>query len=272
MRRLEEALYRTAATKVLLLCTACWACPVPRLARHAERSVLQAEYVDTSTVETRLQNVARRMVSTTPRRAEAERPASSGPQQNGYPPADNGGPAFGASTFARAYNGGHLHAPNPPGEHSLPAGSSGMPHAATAGMGMPGMPPSQFMQHGGVPMHPSGALGGSRMLPSEPGEAPGMGPMLGVGQMKVDSPGGGGGMSMGGMSGYPLNPAQPSFSMRGPGSAPGSGPVMSNGAPVLLRSSRDWVPGQSPSVLNVRRPCVLLGGCCCALGQSHACW
>ena len=210
--------------------------------------MLQAEYIDTSTVETRLQNVARRMVSTTPRRAEPERPASSGPQQNGYPPADNGGPAFGASTFARAYNGGHLPAPNLPGEHSLPAGSSGMPHPSTAGMGMPGMPPSQFMQHGGVPMHPQAALGGSRMLPSEAAEAPGMGPMLGVGQMKVESPGAGGGMSMGPMSGYPLAPAQqPSF-MRGQGSTP----VMSNGAPVLLRSSRDWVPGQSPSVLNVR--------------------
>ena len=221
--------------------------------------MLQADYIDTSTVETRLQNVARRMVSTTPRRAESERPASSGPQQNGYPPADNGGPAFGASTFARSYNGGQLHAPNLPGEHSLPAGSTGVPHASTAGMGMPGMPPSQFMQHGGVPMHASGALGGSRMLPSDGGDSPGMGPMLGVGQMKVDSPGGGGGMSMGSMGGYPLTPAQPSF-MRGQGNTPGSGPVMSNGAPVLLRSSRDWVPGQSPSVLNVR---LLL----CALGS-----
>jgi hypothetical protein len=228
-------------------------CPARCQAPTRVRWPLQAEYIDESTVEARLQNVARRMVSTTPRRSEAERPASSGPQQNGYPPPDGSAGGFGASGFPRGFSGaGSLLGPglNAPQEHSLPAGSAGLPQASTGPMGMSAGPSSQYMQHPGVPMHSPSALGSSRLMPGQPGEVPGMGPLLGPGQLKVDSPGGGG-MPMGPMGGYPLNAGHPGY-LRGQG-APGTGPVMSNGAPVLLRSSRDWVPGQSPSVLNVRQ-------------------
>ena len=225
-------------------------CPPERSAAHRMRCCLQEEYIDESTVEMRLQNVARRMVSTTPRRSDGERPASSGPQQNGCPPADAGSAGLGASGFARGFSGaGGLlgQGLNAAQEHSLPAGSQGLPSASAGPMGMSAGPASQYMQHPGMQMQLPGTVGGSRLMPGQ--EVPGMG-LLGSGQLKVDSPGGGG-MPMGPMGGYPLNPGHPGY-LRGQGGAPGNGPVMSNGAPVLLRSSRDWVPGQSPSVLNVR--------------------
>ena len=259
VRRLEEALYRTAATKVsspsCLQQQKTVACLLPctlmRPAPTRMRCSLQEEYIDESTVEMRLQNVARRMVSTTPRRSEGERPASSGPQQNGGPPADAAAVAFGGSGLGRGFSGasGLLgQGLNAPQEHSLPAGSQGLPPASAGPLGMSAGPSSQYMQHPGMQMQLPGSMGGSRLMPGQ--EVPGMGPLLGSGQMKVDSPGGGG-MPMGPMGGYPLNSGHPSY-LRGQGGAPGTGPVMSNGAPVLLRSSRDWVPGQSPSVLNVR--------------------
>jgi hypothetical protein len=221
------------------------------MACHDVRLVVQAEYVDTSTLETRLQNVARRMVST-PRRSEAERPPSSTPQQNGYI-AGEVTSRYPPSASARIFNGANnLVGPsgvNAPQESSLlPSGSAAMPSSSAPGLGMPGPGNSQFMQHPGMPMHSAGGLGSSRMVPGQVGDSTSLG-LLGGSQIKADAPPTGS-LGMGGVGAYPMNTSHPNF-IRGQ-NQPGPGPVMSNGAPVLLRASRDWVPGQSTSMLNVR--------------------
>ncbi|BDA47644.1 probable histone acetyltransferase HAC1 [Coccomyxa sp. Obi] len=225
VRRLEEALYRTASTK--------------------------AEYVDTTTLETRLQNVARRMVSTNPRRSDSERPPTSVPLQNGYLPGEGPSTSYGGTQsgqrFSSGTNLGSSGLPSAQDSSLLPSASAGMPLTSAGNMGMPVAGGNQFMQHSGMPMHSAPNLGNSRMLQGQVGESGmGMG-MLGSGQVKTD-PGPAGAMGMGGMGSYPMNSGHSNF-IRGQ-NPPGPGPVMSNGAPVMLRSSRDWPPGQTPSVMN----------------------
>ena len=91
-----------------------------------------------------------------------------------------------------------------------------------------------------------GGLPGQRAL--QPG-ALGANAGMGMGQAampKVES--GVNGMGMAGMG--PMQPGHPGM-LRGQGNGPGQGPIMSNGAPVLLRGTRDWMPGQTPSMINV---------------------
>lgn len=209
--------------------------------------------MDTSTLETRLQNVARRMVSTTPRRSDSERPPSSLPLQNGYLPGENPSTSYGGSLSSRGFNSGSNLGPSgltaPQDSSLLPSASAGMLNTSAGNLGMPGAGSNQFMQHPGMPMHSGPGLGSSRMLQGQVGDSGmGMG-MLGSGQIKTD-PGPTGGLGMGGMGNYPLNSTHPTFIRNQ--NPPGPGPVMSNGAPVMLRSSRDWAPGQASSVMNVR--------------------
>lgn len=194
------------------------------------------------------------MVSTTPRRSEAERPPSSGPQQNGFISGEVTS-RYPSSASARGFSSSNNMAGpsgvNAPQDSSLlPSGSTAMPSTSAPSLGMPGAGNGQFMQHPGMPMHSAGGLGASRMIPGQVGDSSGMG-MLGSTQIKQDNPptGGMGGMGMGSMGGYPLSSNHQSF-IRSQ-NPPGPGPVMSNGAPVLLRTSRDWVPGQSTSMMNV---------------------
>lgn len=212
----------------------------------------QAEYVDTSTLETRLQNVARRMVSTNPRRSDSERPPTSVPLQNGFLPGESPGSSYGATTSGRGFgSGSNLGSSglNAPQDALLPSASTGMPHASGGGSGMPGAGGNHFMQHPGMPMHSAPGMSSSRMLQGQVSDSGmGMG-MLGSGQVKPD-PGPSGGIGMGGMGSYPMNSGHSNFIRNQ--NPPGPGPVMSNGAPVLLRSSREWTPGQTSNVINVR--------------------
>lgn len=200
-----------------------------------------------------MQNVARRMVSTNPRRSDSERPPTSVPLQNGYLAGESPGSSYGATTSGRGFgSGGNLGSSglNVPQDSSLlPSASAGMPHTSGAGVGMPGAAGNHFMQQSGMPMHSAPGLSSSRMLQGQVGDSGmGMG-MLGSNQVKTD-PGPSGAIGMGGMGSYPMNSGHPNF-IRSQ-NPPGPGPVMSNGAPVLLRSSRDWAPGQTSSVMNVR--------------------
>lgn len=175
------------------------------------------------------------------------------PLQNGYLPGEGPSTSYGGTQsgqrFSSGTNLGSSGLPSAQDSSLLPSASAGMPLTSAGNMGMPVAAGNQYMQHSGMPMHSAPNLGNSRMLQGQVGESGmGMG-MLGSGQVKTD-PGPAGAMGMGGMGSYPMNSGHSNF-IRGQ-NPPGPGPVMSNGAPVMLRSSRDWPPGQTPSVMNVR--------------------
>ena len=217
---------------------------------------MQAEYTDPATLEARLQNVARRMVSTTPRRPDSERATPTPPpQQNGYGGPGQAGPNFasGAPPGQFPTAGGLQGFPGPSGtiapqDQLLASSSAGLQSSMPQAMGMQQSQARQYAQHMSMPGQQQGASGASRMAQAQDSQAMGL-----LGSTQIKSEGGNSQMPMSsngtfsGMNG----PSHPGFMQQQQQTA-GTGPVMSNGAPVLLRSSRDWAPGQSPTVLNVR--------------------
>ena len=234
-------------------------CHARTLANCDGRAGMQAEYTDPNTLEARLQNVARRMVSTTPRRQDGERaPATPPPQQNGYAgPGQPGGNYPSGAPGGQFPNAGGLQGfPGPSGtiapqDQLLASSTAGLQSSMPQAMGMQSGQPRPYAQHMSMPGQQQGVPGASRLGPGQESQAMGL---LGSSQIKAEGGSNPMGMAQGG-----------NFSMNGSShagfmqqqqqqQAPGNGPVMSNGAPVLLRSSRDWAPGQSPTVINVRFP------------------
>ena len=232
---------------------------MPRLSspQFDVHTAVQAEYTDPATLEARLQNVARRMVSTTPRRPDSERATPTPPpQQNGY-----GGPGQGGANYTSGgppgqfCNAGGLQGfPGPSGtiapqDQLLASSSAGLQNSVPLPMGMQQAQARQYPQHMSMPGQQQGGPGASRMGQAQDSQAMGL---LGSTQIKPE-----GGNSQMGMSSNSTftgmnGPSHPGFMQQQQQQAPGTGPVMSNGAPVLLRSQRDWAPGQSPTVMNVR--------------------
>ncbi|KAK9806697.1 hypothetical protein WJX73_009793 [Symbiochloris irregularis] len=223
VRRLEEALYRTARSK--------------------------EEYVDTNTLEHRLQHVARRMVSTQGnRRPEPGRPPAGQllPQSNGFGGANsvptasayNGGAGFGS--------GGPINQLLGQPARSLPQNGS-LPESSTSGMQQA---PATGLT-AGVPNGFAGAPGsnGARGVASPQLSN---GPMSSPLALKPDL------AAMGGMQccRRNLGGLQPASGLlQTPSLGPGGQPVMSNGAPVLLRGgARDWsTPAPSPNLMSTGR-------------------
>lgn len=181
----------------------------------------QEEYTDVSTLEQRLQSVARRMVSTTSRSGSASRP-NPGQQQHSYAgPSAGAQPAYAGQAAAYGGSQAQQQAPAP--------GSAGPAQTSTAG---PGDGAAQAQQYAG-PTRAASGQAGPNPVPSSPQ------------QVKLEN-GSAGALGMDAMAqGGAYAPG-----LRGlPG---GAAPVMSNGAPVLLRGARDWVPGQSLGMIQVR--------------------
>ena len=250
VRRLEEALYRTARSKVLP------AGPEIRLLlnqgfRQADRPCfLQEEYVDTTTLEGRLQDVARRMVSTQGgRRSDPGRPPAgpSLPQANGFPGSGAAGaPAYGAG--AGFGSGGQINQLlTQPGRSLQPAGS--LPDSASLQQA-----PGPVAIAGAAAAFP-GANGATAGLPGRGAASPQLsnGPVSSPAAPKPEP-------SLSNMQAGPqfgARPAgmQPAASLhQTPALGPSGQSMMSNGAPVLLRGgARDWgTSGASPSLVNVR--------------------
>ena len=102
VRRLEESLYRTASSKVgraaLRAASACL-----KDASRARPRPSQAEYEDTSTLEMRLQQVARKMVATPNRGGGgSEASGAGGGSQGGGPTGWAGAPRTAASGWLEA--------------------------------------------------------------------------------------------------------------------------------------------------------------------------
>lgn len=221
------------------------------------QSGMQGEYTDPATLEARLQNVARRMVSTTPRRPDSERATPTPPpQQNGY-----GGPGQAGGNFAPGAAPGQFPTAGglqgysgpsgtiAPQDQLLASSSAGLQSTMPQAMGMQQSQARQYAQHMSMPGQQQGASAASRMGQAQDSQAMGL---LGSTQIKAEGGNSQMPMSSNGTFSGMNGPSHPGFMQQQQQQAGGTGPVMSNGAPVLLRSSRDWAPGQSPTVLNVR--------------------
>ena len=183
---------------------------------------VQDEYVDVSTLEQRLQSVARRMVSTTSRSGSVSRP-NPGPQQHGAPgPSGAAQPAYAGQ--AAPYSGSQAQ------QQALPPGSAGLGQTSTTG---PGDGAGQAQQFAGQ----AGRMQSGQIAANPASSSPQ--------QVKLEN--GTGALGLDAMA--PSGAYQPGF--RGLPGGTGA-PVMSNGAPVLLRGSRDWVPGQSLGMIQAR--------------------
>lgn len=202
-------------------------------------------------METRLQNVARRMVSHQgARRSEPGRPPAgpSLPQSNGFAgPAPASVPLYGAG--AGFGSGGQVNQLLNQPSRSLPQNGilsdigAGLQQASVPGLGQGA--PSTFPGSAGSNPGLLGRGAASPQLSNGPISSPAVpNPESGLGSLQLP----------------------PQFGLQRPGGLPASGllqapalglsqpPVMSNGAPVMLRGggTRDWTPGASPSLLNVR--------------------
>lgn len=174
--------------------------------------------MDVSTLEQRLQSVARRMVSTTSRSASRPNP---GAQQHGFAGASGAAqPAYGGQ--AGAYGSSQA---------AQQAGSGGMGQTSTAGQADGGAQAQPFAGPG--PRAPSGQPG-----PNPAASSP----------QAVKAENGGGAPGADAMA------PSPAYAPGLRGMAGGAAPVMSNGAPVLLRGARDWVPGQALGMIQARAP------------------
>ncbi|KAK9824572.1 hypothetical protein WJX72_011411 [[Myrmecia] bisecta] len=211
VRRLEEALYRTAASK--------------------------EEYADLTTLEARLQNVARRMVART----------NPGAGTSGRPPAGPGFPGMGmpqqnGNGFMATY--GQPSNFNSSGQMLQQNGSGQVPGVQSSGLQQTSSAttsaaqPSQTLGSAGSGSFNQGSNGGQMLGTSAalPLSSPALIKMDGSEQQ----------LSMGPLQGQPGMP----WNQGNAAPSSGTGPVMSNGAPVLLRNSRDaWMPGQ-PTTMN----------------------
>lgn len=210
----------------------------------------QEEYTDTNTLESRLQDVARRMVSHQGRgRQEAGRPPvpPTVPEANGFAGPDSApGHSFGAGTGfgsggqvsqllnqpARGLQQNGFLRDAAPGQQTALAGLT------TGGSGS--FPVSQ----GPTACHQS------RGAPS-PQPGPGTSVPMSSPAVPKSEPGAGA-LQLGPQYGARPSGPQPSSSLlQTPTLGAAVPPVMSNGAPVLLRGSRDWQPGPSPGLINV---------------------
>ena len=207
VKRLEDALYRAADSKVG---PPPWAARAPR-GSPAHGAAPQEAYLNSGTLEARLQDVARDMVNSQQHQRRWVAKAGQQPGQAGgegalghQQPAPGPGSAQpGGSPFG-----------GPQGQ-TQPGSGPGQPSAAYSGLaGSGGQAPFPIT---GLKAEPpaAGPLGG---LKAEPGAPQG--------------PAGG--------SGAPT-PAVPQASPSSIGLP--SQPMMSNGAPVLLREPRGWTPG-----------------------------
>lgn len=227
MKRLEEALYRNAASKVCIaLCMALSQASLPALLS------IQAEYEDVGTLEHRLQQVARSFVSNKSNRQQAQAQSLSNlglPQQQ---------PSAGAPSLLqqqqmlglqqRGVSGlqNGLHPGIAPG---LMPGSSLPYQIASGSLGANGLP--------GVRLPGPGMPGASQPLLSSPA----------LGQSVPDS-------SMGLMGMSPLQ--QQATALRSQAASPAAvGPLMANGKPAVLRGSaardqgQQWPPGGTVSLI-----------------------
>ena len=141
------------------------------------------------------------------------------------------------------------------------SGSSGVGGEGGSSLGQGGVFPGS--QAGGLPLQ------GQTIGPASPGNLPTSSGLAGQGQFSGIQAGVR--LGSGGVPGSPslmmssqpvLKPEngmvgmQPGGAQQGLMMGAGGSSMMSNGAPVMLRNSRDWQPGQSPSMLNVRLvPC-----------------
>ena len=186
----------------------------------------QEAYSNLATLEARLQEVARDMVSNQHGRRYSTR-------QGGQPGAD-GFP--GQQQPMPQHLGNGLPAGNPfmgdPGQ-PRPLSAAGQPSA-----GLPGFPASAgqpgYGLHGlkaeSPQVQPGSQLGLPAGLKTEPGLP------LGASRPGTGNPAAG--------------PLPSPNSIAQPGQ-----PMMSNGAPVLLREQRNWAPGQTPGLQNVSASC-----------------
>ena len=246
----------------------CIGLPTPRCAKQLQNQLfglchwaglkiafLQEVYADTGTLESRLQDVARRMVNHQGgRRPEAGRPpmGPSLPQSNGFAgPTASAGSSYGAG--AGFGSGGPVNQLLNQPSRTLPQTgflsdtAPGLPQTSGAGhaAGGPGSlqgtgQTTGLMSRGAASPQLSGAPAMPMAAPTVPKTEPGLG------NLQLSSPQ------------YGLRPAglQPGPGMlQSPTPGPSGQPVMSNGAPVLLRGSRDWAPaGPSAGLVNVRWP------------------
>ena len=209
---------------------------------------LQEEYADTGTLEGRLQDVARRMVSHQGgRRPEAGRPPV-GPslgQSNSFAgPAAAAGPSYGAG--AGFGSGGQVNQLLSQPSRSLSQNgflsdpASGLQQASVSGLGT---------ANGGAL---AGTLGQNAGLLNRSAPSPQLsnGATMPVSSPAVPKPENGlGSLQMPSQFGMRTNGLQSASGLlQTPTLGPSGQPVMSNGAPVLLRGSRDW---PSPGLMNV---------------------
>ena len=205
------------------------------------------------TLESRLQSVARRMVHSSARRPEAGRPPMGG--LAGGPPANGFGAGPGPGSLPHpsqsyATNQGVFQQGGGPqyAGGAMPGGGQ-VPGLLSSGSGGVGLPTSA-----GHSMHNSGLMGSSmgalRPLSGQMNSSPQLGSGLSAQSSHPGMEPGMSGLGMQGMESLQAGQQQQAGAAR----QSTGGPMMSNGAPVLLRNSRDWVPGQSPSLLNVS-PC-----------------
>ena len=194
------------------------ACPAWHLPNSDGQATVQAEYIDFATLESRLQNVARRMVSTTPRPRppDSERATPTPPpQQNGY-----GGPGQAGANYSSQASSGQIPSagglqgfPGPSGtiapqDQLLASSSTGLQSSMPQPMGMQQGQPRQYAQHMSMPGQQQGGPGASRMVQAQDSQAMGL---LGSTQIKPEA--GANGMGMPSNSNYTgMNgPSHPGF-------------------------------------------------------------
>lgn len=265
MKRLEEALYHGAASKVgsetnnaccfarKLLTTTC---------------VSQEEYVNTSSLEQRLQNVARTFVSQRPRQQQSQpphsRPGSAGLAQqmpylnNGFSTGNPQAP-FTQANFSAMMASAVPHRPGSAG----PAQSSQQQHSAH----LPGGQTQNAQMQSGPRLGMSQA---SPVLANQPGPANSM-PMASQSMNPAQSPAQSrdqpnlasphlatADSNLGHMAPAPQQQAALLRSQQAPAA---DGPLMSNGKPALLRgpAARDGVGwAQGPTMVSQCNSCCLL--------------
>lgn len=212
--------------------------------------------MELSTLESRLQDVAKKLMTGRNQQqqgAAAAQQAAQQQQQQGAPrpqmPVSNGFVAGGGAMpyYSQAqlgYAGGVQQRMGQPGAAGMVPVQPGQQPGAAAGAGtalagFPGMQPGAAPAMGGLPM-------GGQQQQQQPGMIPGGavptdGSAVGIaaapGQQQQPQPGAPGAALL-----------RPQQALPGMG-----GPVMSNGAPVLLRGREQWPAGaQGGAVLNVR--------------------
>lgn len=225
VKRLEQALFNEAKTKASL--PACAVVDSGQQGCQCLFSVVQEDYSNFETLESRLQHVARGLVVRTPQPGSASA-AKAGPSQ-----LNNG-----------SYNQSPVEQPQPAQQSAVQADGVSNPQLMlpNAYSGAPSMQPSMGM----IPTPGSGIGNSSGMVPVK--HEPGVGPnsnTLPNGMIPVDT----GNAALAGKNYQQPNGMIPVQGMMGHNHM--SSTLMGNGAPVLLKQDNWANPSHSPSMIPV---------------------